>query len=282
MTTYGVTGATGHFGRNAINELAKLVPVTSIVALARNTEKAKQIVPSGVEVRPGDYTDVDQLEKSLKGIDRLLFVSSQPGGSVDRLTQHENVVKAAQKAEVSYIAYTSFPQAEDSTAALASDHQATEKLILETGIKHSFLRNNWYLENEAASIKSAINSKPFIYAAGDGKVGWALESEYSEAAAKVLASNDTKDIYEFAGPSRTYQDLATAIKSDFDVKSLSIEDYKDLLQKSGMDEGTISVVLAIQNLIRQGNLAEKSDDLQNVLGRELTPLDKALEIVGEK
>lgn len=282
MTTYGVTGATGHFGQNAIKELAKLVPAANIVALARNTQKAEQIVPEGVEVRSGDYTDEKQLEESMKGIDRLLFISSQPGGPVARLTQHENVVKAAKNAKVSYIAYTSFPHADISEAPLASDHKATEKLILEAGIDHSFLRNNWYLENEAATIKAAVSGQPFVYAAGDGKTGWALESEYSEAAAKVLASSTTKDIYEFAGASRTYQDLADAIKGDFDVKSLSISDFKKALHDSGMDEGTVEVVSSIQDVIRQGNLDENSDDLPEVLGRELTPLAKALAIVSEK
>lgn len=282
MTTYGVTGATGHFGQNAIKELAKLVPAANIVALARNTQKAEQIVPEGVEVRSGDYTDEKQLEESLKGIDRLLFISSQPGGPVARLTQHENIVKAAKNAKVGYIAYTSFPHADISEAPLASDHKATEKLILKTGIDHSFLRNNWYLENETATIKAAFNGKPFVYAAGDGKVGWALESEYSEAAAKVLTSNTPKDIYEFSGTSRTYQDLANAIKGDFNVKSLSISDFQKDLQDSGMDEGTAEIVASIQDLIRQGNLDENSDDLPKVLGRELTPLTKALEIVSEK
>ena len=282
MTTYGVTGATGHFGQNAIKELAKLVPASNIVALARNTQKAEQIVPKGVEVRSGDYTDEKQLEESMKGIDRLLFISSQPGGPVARLTQHENIVKAAKNAKVGYIAYTSFPHADISEAPLASDHKATEKLILEAGIGHSFLRNNWYLENEAATIKAAVSGQPFVYAAGDGRTGWALESEYSEAAAKVLASSTTKDIYEFAGASRTYQDLADAIKGDFDVKSLSISDFKKALQNSGMDEGTAEVVASIQDLIRQGNLDENSADLPEVLGRELTPLAKALAIVSEK
>lgn len=282
MTTYGVTGSTGHFGQNAIKELAKLVPAGNIIALARNTQKAEQIVPEGVEVRSGDYTDEKQLEESLKEIDRLLFISSQPGGPVARLTQHENIVKAAKNAGVGYVAYTSFPHADVSEAPLASDHKATEKLILEAGIDHSFLRNNWYLENEAATIKAAVSGQPFVYAAGDGKTGWALESEYSEAAAKVLASSATKDVYEFAGTSRTYQDLADAIKGDFDVKSLSISDFQKALQDSGMDEGTAEVVTSIQDLIRQGNLDENSDDLPEVLGRELTPLAKALEIVSQK
>ncbi|AUI72195.1 SDR family oxidoreductase [Companilactobacillus alimentarius] len=279
MTTYAITGVTGHFGQNALKELAKLVPATDIVALARNTKKAQQIVPDGVEVRSGDYTDVIQLSKSLQGVDRLLFVSSQPGGPIPRLTQHQNVIAAAKEAKVGYIAYTSFPHADLAKAGLASDHKATEKLILESGMKYSFLRNNWYLENEAATLKAAASGKDFVYAAGEGKAGWALEKEYSEAAAKVLAAKETKNIYEFSGKARTYQDLAEAIDGDFKVVSLTDSEFRQGLADSGMDGDTIEVVASIQTLIRQGDLAKTSSDLPDVLGRSLTSISEAIKMV---
>lgn len=279
MTKYAITGVTGHFGSNAIKELIKLVPAEEIVALARNTKKAEAIVPNGVEVRVGDYTDIDGLEKSLQGIDRLLLVSSQPGGPVPRLTQHENVVKAAKKAGVDLILYTSFPHADIATAPLAADHKETEKFIVDSGLKHSFLRNNWYLENELASLKGAENGNDFIYSAGNGQVGWALESEYSEAAAKVLVTKDPKEVYEFAGKSRTYQELANAIAGDFKVESLSDAEYGKVLKAAGMDEGTIGIILSIQDLIANDQLKENTTDLSDVLGRELTPLAEAIKLV---
>lgn len=279
MTKYAITGVTGTFGGNAIKELVKLISTNDIVALARNIEKAKTMVPEGVEVRSGDYDNEAELENSLKGIDRLLFVSSQPGGSVPRLTQHQNVVKAAKEAGVSYIAYTSFPHANNSTALLAADHKATEQAIKDSGLKYSFLRNNWYLENEAASLKAADNGDAFVYSAGDGRVGWALEAEYSEAAVKVLVNENAKDIYEFSGASRTYRDLADAISGDFEVKSLSDDEYTKVLKDSGMDDGTIGVVIAIQDSISNGQLDEKTTDLTDVLGHELVPISEAIEKV---
>ncbi len=66
------------------------------------------------------------MKEALKGIDRLLFVSGVPG---NRQAEHENVVKAAQAAGVSYIAYTSFADADHSISVLAPDHQFTEKRL---------------------------------------------------------------------------------------------------------------------------------------------------------
>jgi len=282
MTKYAVTGATGHFGQNALKELVKLVPATDVIALARNTQKAESMVPEGVEVRTGDYTDGDQLTESLKDIDRLLFISSQPGGPVARLTQHQNVVKAAENAGVGYIAYTSFPHADKATVSLAADHKETEKLIQASGMKYSFLRNNWYLENDAAGLKAATKGNEFIYSAGDGKVGWALESEYSEAAAKVLAAKETKAVYEFAGESRTYAELAATVSGNFKVTSLTDTEYSKLLKDSGMDEGTIGVIISIQDLIADGALFEETTDFPDVLGHNLVPISEAIKtVVGE-
>ena len=278
MTKYAITGVTGHFGQNAVKKLVELVPTTDVVALARNTQKAQAIVPNGVEVRPGDYSDVDQLTESLQGIDKLLFISSQPGGKVARATQHKNVVTAAKNAGIKYIAYTSFPHADTATAPLAEDHQMTEKLIKESGIAYSFLRNNWYLENELDSLKNAA-TQGLIYST-DGKVGWALEAEYSEAAALVVTQDNPKKIYEFAGKSRTYQDLADALKVT--GTKLSDEEYSQVLQKAGVDEGMVQMIISFQDLITQGNLAEDTNDLPEVLGRELTPLSEALKsIIGK-
>ncbi|WP_334352673.1 SDR family oxidoreductase [Companilactobacillus sp. HBUAS56257] len=283
MTTYAVTGSTGHFGQNAIKQLLKLAPNDQIIALARNTKKAEELFPKEVRILPGDYTNPQQLEESLTGVDKLLFVSSQPGGLVTRQVQHQNIVTAAKNAGVKYIAYTSFYHADRATAPLADDHKATEKMIKNSGLKYSFLRNNWYLENDADKIKAAVNHQDFVYAAGDGRVGWALEDEYSEAAARVLVMKDTKEIYEFAGKPRTYQELAQNIASKFKIVSLSIEDLRHALKDSGMDEAVIEIVVSIQELIRDGNLDGDSDDLPNVLGRPLTALPEAIKsVINEK
>ena len=42
---YGITAATGHFGQVAVKELVGLVGADNVVAIARNLEKAKQLLP---------------------------------------------------------------------------------------------------------------------------------------------------------------------------------------------------------------------------------------------
>lgn len=278
---YGITAATGHFGQVAVKELVGLVGADNVVAIVRNLEKAKQLLSDDIEIRQGDYDDKNSLVSAFEGLDKVLFISSQPGGKIIRLEQHTNVVDALKETKVDFVAYTSFPHADQAKSALASDHTATEKLIVESGIKHSFLRNNWYLENEAGFL----NGEDIVYAAGDGKVGWALEREYAEGAVKVLVSDETKDVYEFAGASRSYADLAKAVGEvygkEIAVTNVASDDYKAGLEKAGLDENPIGFILMIQDLIKQGELTEETSDLVDVLGHELKALPEAIkEVIG--
>ncbi|KPN79350.1 Quinone oxidoreductase 2 [Apilactobacillus kunkeei] len=280
---YAISAVTGNFGKEAIKVLMKNVHRTDIVALARNVEKAEKQLPAGLDVRPFDYGNPDQMAESLQGIDKLLFVSSQPNPVLPRMTQHQNVIDAAKKAGVEFIVYTSFPHAETADNFLSHDHTQTEAAIKESGIAHAFVRNNWYLENEATVLKPASEGQPFVYGAGDGHVGWALESEYAEGAVRVLLSKSPKEVYEFAGQRRTYADLAEALKKatgkDFPVISASAEDYKKGLKEAGLDDATVEIVSDIQALIADGQLDEETNDLTAVISHSLTPIEDAIKKV---
>lgn len=275
MTTYAVTGATGRFGRHAIQALRQLAPDADIVALARNLDKAKRVLPAGVTVRPGDYDNLAQLRESLSGVDRLLFISSLPGGPVPRATQHQHVVDAAKDAGVSFIAYTSFPHANDNPMPLAADHKLTEAMITAAGLDHSFLRNNWYLENDTAAIQAAAAGQPILHAVGDVHIGWALEAEYAEAAARVLVSEAPRAVYEFAGPMRRYADLAAAL-GHAGTMALTPDALKAELMAQGVAPSAAAGIAGMQAAIATGGLDEKTDDLPEVLGRALTPLPEAM------
>ena len=278
---YAVTAAAGRFGRNAVQELSKIVGSENVVIIDRNLEKAQKLYPN-YEVREGNYDDPASITSALKGIDKVIFISSQPGGEVPRSQAHKNVVDALKKNDVKFVAYTSFPHAQTSKSALAEDHKITEDAIKDAGIAHSFLRNNWYLENEIGFLKSGAADQPALYWANN-KAGWALENDYSEAAAKVVASENPKEVYEFAGASRSYQDLGEALQkatgNDFEIKQVSEEDYIKALEETGLDHGTAAMFASFQAPINDGSLEEDTDDLAEALNRPVTPIEEAIKLI---
>lgn len=273
---YAISAATGNFGQIAVKKLVDAVGAGNVVAIVRNEEKGKKLLPAGIEIRQADYGDEAAVENALAGVDKFLFISSQPGGAVTRADQHKNVVEAAKKAGVGYVAYTSFPKASESDNWLAADHKLTEKLLKESGIKHSFLRNNWYLENDLSFLAPGPANR--IYWANNF-AGWAPESEYAAAAVKVLTSDDPKEVYEFAGPKRSYEDLAAALNAatgeDTAAKQVSQDEYVQVLEGLGLDHDTAAMYASFQQPIDDGSLTEESSDLKEVLGG-LTPLNQAI------
>ncbi|BDZ31841.1 SDR family oxidoreductase [Lactiplantibacillus sp. WILCCON 0030] len=280
---YAISAATGHLGQGVIRQLQKLVPDTEIVAIVRNSEKAKQLLPTNIEVRQADYTDQSAMEKALTSIDRLLFISSVPNGDTPRQSQHANVIKAAENAGVQYVAYTSFAKADTATSPLSADHVATEKMIKESGLSYSFLRNAWYLENESAYFKAALAGQNAVYAAGNGKISYALEREYAEAAADVLVTKNPKRVYEFGGQPATYQDLQDALRkatnNSFSFKSVSDDEYYQGLIDAGMDQQFANVLLSMQIMMRENELNVNSNDLPDVLGHPVASLAEAVQEV---
>lgn len=274
---YLVTGATGGFGNYALNYLKELVPQTDIYALVRSKEKGVALKEAGFNVLIGDYSDADSMKEALQGIDRLLFVSGTPG---NRQEEHANVVTAAKEAGVSYIAYTSFPSVNHSTSALAADHVFTEKLIKEAGIDHTFLRNNWYLENEMPIIEGALTGGKLLYAAEKGKVGWALKREYAEVAAKAVAGADYSEILELSNEPITYVELTEALKeaTDKDIEAVSSNDqsFIDNLVTGGLPQPVAEMFLLLQHDIKNNQLNVISKDFVQALGRPLTSRVDAL------
>lgn len=284
--TYLVTGVTGGLGTAILENLAKQVPTKQIAVLVRSEEKGKTFSDAGYDVRVGTYSDQVSLEKAFAGIETLIFVSGAPGQEVARADQHRNVIAAAKTAGVANIVYTSISKGDQSTAILAPDHVVTEKLIKESGLNYKILRNNWYLENELERLKAAVAGQSFVYAGGDSKVGWALRREYGEAIANAAAQPFIANkIYELAGKQINYADLAETIKeatgADFDVVSLSIEDYKASLEKAGLPEAVIAIVAGIQNDIRNHQLEVAYSDLEDLLGHpQLTAVEAIKEVLG--
>lgn len=278
---YAVTAATGNLGQAAVKELNKLVGAENVIVIARNTDKATKLFLNN-EVRHGDYEDKSSMIDALKEIDRVLFISSQPSGKVDRATAHANVVDALKENNIKFVAYTSFPDAQNFTTPLATDHRLTENAIKEAGIDHSFLRDNWYLENEIGFLQSGAANHDALYWAND-KAGWVLERDYAEGAAKVLTSEDPREIYEFAGKTRTYDELGKALQeatgNHFAIKQISHDDYVKSLEEAGLDTSTAELFASFQAPIDSGSLNKESNDLEEVLGHPVTPLVDAIKEV---
>ena len=278
---YLVTLANSHFGTLAIETLLKEVPAKNIIGTVRDLKKGEKLKAKGIEIRVADYSKPETLKAAFKGVDKILFISSIPGQAVPRDIQHKNVVDAAKESGVKFIAYTSLINCESNVALLSGDHKKTEKMIKESGIKYSLLRNNWYLENDLLLWKKCgIEGKNLYDALGEQKIGYALRREYAEAAAKVLVTKNPKNIYELTGKPRTLKEVGEALKKvtkkDFKIIEVTKEKMEEKMKEEGYDEYIVGTWSFMINDYLKGCLNFESNDLKDILGRDPVSLEEGL------
>lgn len=275
-----ITGATGQLGHYVIESLMKTVPASQIVAIVRNPAKAQALAAQGITVRQADYGDEAALTSALQGVEKLLLISSSEVGQ--RAPQHRNVINAAKAAGVKFIAYTSLLHADTSPLGLADEHIETEKMLADSGIVYTLLRNGWYSENYLASGPAALEHGVFIGAAGDGKIASATRADYAAAAARVIseAGHEGK-VYELAGDSAwTLTQLAAELTKQsgksVTYQNLSEADFAAALKSVGLPDGLADMLADSDVGASKGGLFDNSKTLSKLIGRPTTTLAESV------
>lgn len=270
-----ITGATGHLGRLVVESLLER-GVTDVVATGRAVERLADLAERGVRVERLDFDDIPESLDWLGAGDVLLLVSgSEPG---IRVPQHEAVIDLAMRSGVRRIAYTSAPAADDTDLVLAPEHAATERLIRDSGLPFTLLRNGWYTENYLPTFEQARESGVVAASVGDGRVASAPRSDFAEAAAIVLSTDGHEGaVYELSGDAAwDYDELARTfgevLGREVTYDRLTPEAHRELLLSHGLDEGTTGFVVALDQNIAAGLVGVTTGDLGKLLGRPTVPL----------
>jgi NAD(P)H dehydrogenase (quinone) len=277
MTTYAVTGTTGHLGPLVVRELLERgVPAADVVALARTPEKAADL---GVPVRRADYSDTATLPEALAGVDVLLLVSGSEVGR--RVAQHTAVIEAAKTAGVRRVAYTSIANADHSTNPLQPEHKATEDVLRASGVPFTIFRNNWYLENYTGQVPQYLATGEVLGIDGGARIGAATRADMAAAITTALLDEGTAGAtFELSGPPITLAGLAEAVTDVTGTKvayrDVTPEELTAILRGTGLDDGTAGFVVALEESVARGDLDVRGDDLERLLGRPATTLADAL------
>jgi NAD(P)H dehydrogenase (quinone) len=279
---YVVTAATGKLGALVVDSLLAKVPAKDVAVVVRNPEKAKSLVARGVTVRAGDYANPESLTRAFEKGDRVLLISSSEVGH--REEQHRNVVDAAKRAGVAFIAYTSILRADSSGLALASEHLATEKMIEATGIPHTFLRNGWYTENYTENLAPALAHGAILGAAKDGRISAATRADYAAAAALALTDRTLDGrVLELGGDRAfTMTELAAEVARQSNkpvaYKDLPAADYEKALASFGLPAAFANILADSDVGITRGELFDETRTLSRIIGRATTPLDESVAV----
>ncbi|WP_406244498.1 SDR family oxidoreductase [Streptomyces anulatus] len=271
-----VTGATGALGRLVVEALLTSVPAGEVVAVVRDKEKAATLAARGVELRIADYDRPESLAGAFRSGDRVLLISGSEVGK--RVAQHTAVVDAAKAAGVAQLAYTGVLGGPDADFTLADEHKATERLILDSGLPYTFLRNGWYTENYTANLAPVLEHRAVLANAGEGRVASASRADYAAAAAAVLTGDGhLNTAYELSGDTAWSLAEYAALLSELTGEEIAYKNvpaaaHQAVLVAAGLPEGFAAILVDVDEAIGRGRLAGTSGDLARLMGRPTTPL----------
>jgi NAD(P)H dehydrogenase (quinone) len=277
-----ITGATGQLGRLVVTSLLRLVPANELVAAVRTPAKAADLAALGVQVREADYARPETLASAFAGVEKVLLISGNELGQ--RVSLHKAAIDAAKTAGVKLFAYTSLLRADTSTLMLAAEHKATEEYLRASGLPYIFLRNGWYLENQTASLASALEHGAILGAAGDGLFAAAARQDYAEAAAAALTLPDQENkVYELAGDKPyTLSDLAAEVSRQsgkpVTYQNLPAAAYEKALLGFGLPPEIAAMLADSDAGAARGELTSDSADLRKLIGHPTKTLAAAVTV----
>lgn len=260
-TSMMVTGVTGRLGGEIVRDLRQAAPRATVAGLARDPQAAAPLSRSGIDVRRGDYENVDSLISAFHGIDVLMMISSPDVTPGTRPRQHDNVIRAAEAAGVRRVVYTSAIGAGDGPEFLA-DHRVTEDTIRQSTLSWTILRNSFYADSFLNGLVQEARDSGRILGADRGqRAVLATIGDLAHAAsACVSETGHENQVYELRGQPFTLAEVAEHLSAILGTPVL----YR------AVEPDEVANGAFVHRLIASGLLAEPSQDLATLLDRPPT------------
>src|SRR5271165_1723521 len=133
--------------------------------LVRNPEKVKALADAGAEIAAGDLGAPVSIDAAMAGITTVVLVS--PGVPAQEL----NVIRSAARAGAEHVVKVTSNASADSPIARRRWQTEIEAGLTTSGLGHTLLRSNAYMQNVLAQAPAIAKTSGFGSSAGQGRVG---------------------------------------------------------------------------------------------------------------
>ncbi|BCS20811.1 putative NmrA-like family protein [Aspergillus puulaauensis] len=290
---YLITGATGGLGEQVLKYFVDNVDRSQFAAASSSDKNRARFEDLGIAFRRIDYDDEESLDSGLHGVENLLFVSTNVFDNERRDKQHRRLINAAKRAGVKHVWYTSLAFggfSDNSKAAVQQVHLITEKLLKESGLTYTAIREGVYTEAFPVFINWYPDSTT-VRLPADGEIAWTRRTELGEATARIMIRGgyENQTVLFTSEETITTKELvdilneATSRQVKFEI--VSPEEYvrvNSANDHGGKPQAFFEMVATWWQDIAKGELRTTDGLMRDVLGREPTkPRDAIKQLLAE-
>ncbi|MCH8552273.1 MAG: NmrA family NAD(P)-binding protein [Natronospirillum sp.] len=276
-----VTGATGNVGSAVLSSLQQR-PEILPVAGVRQSEigGASGGALSGVACRTFDFEDPTTFDQALEGID-LVFLLRPPQIS-DIKRYFQPLIRRIKQLGIQQVVLLSVQNAEKSNVI---PHRKIEKLILEHGLDHIFLRPAYFMENLTTTLLPEIHSKRSItLPSGKAEFNWVTVQDIGALAAEMISDfpRFRNQAYTVSGAenlsfSQVVERINRIAGTDITYRSVNPLRYYRIKRQEGEPKGKVLVMLILHFLPVLQGPPEVSKTYKEVMNTEPTSLEAFIE-----
>ena len=223
---------------------------------------------AGAEIAEGDLAVPRTVDEALAGVATVVLVS---GGLP---TQELGVIDGAVRAGVEHVVKITSDASADSPIVRRRWHAAIEAGLAASGLGHTLLRSNAYMQNFLTLAPAVARTGGFGSSAGAGRVGMVDARDVGAVAAAIAAAPAAHmgKIYRLTGPELlSYADVAAALSEmlgrPITFRALSFEEDREAMIRAGIPAPVAEMNAQFFGLIAAGDAAWRSEDVPSLLGR---------------
>jgi NAD(P)H dehydrogenase (quinone) len=275
-----VTGAGGQLGGHVVELLAADEAHEVVAVSRRKPTSAPQ--SRHVTAFAADYADPRALRAALRGVDTLVFVSSD-GETAAVVLHHQNVVRAAVDSGVAHIVALSGVDADlRSPFCYAVTYGYTEQLLYDSGCSVSIARASIFTEFFMRWLTRAARANGQIrLPAADGRISLVSRTDVGRCLAALATATPTGRHHDITGPESL--DLPTIAAQAQHTWAVPIE-YVDLtpaefcieVAREGESPWWLYAFSSMFDSVREQRWSSVSGEVFRITGRAPTSLRDVL------
>jgi uncharacterized protein YbjT (DUF2867 family) len=261
-----VTGATGNVGTEVIRLLQP--QNCHVVAAVRNPDKAQHTLGNNIDCVSFDFTNPDTFTNAFLGVNKLFLV--RPPALANLSKYFAPALNAAIAAGVEHVVFLSILGAERNKVV---PHSQIERYITELGIKFTFLRASFFMQNLNTTHREDIQNGELFLPAGNGKTSFIDVRDIAAVAVRALIEDGHSNrAYALTGnEALTYYEVADIFTSvlgkQIRYPNPSLLKFIWVMRSRGLKLDFVLIMAAIYTTARLGLAGAVTPDTEQLLGR---------------